>query len=181
MDLYKFGIKLFFTDGTDYFSQKIIPVFHKWIQDKTIPNHLLIDVADYSHIADGPGVMLIAHEGHFSLHQECKKPGMMYMRKTSTKGDFAERFHTVFATAQHAAKLLESSTDHILDFSQKSFRFIANDRRLAANTNENRELYQDEIAMILEKKFSGNSWNYSEISNEDERLAFTVDFTSDIR
>ena len=53
-----------------YSSRDYIPLFHGWIQEKIIPDHLLIDVADYSHIPDGPGIMLIAHEGHFSLDQE---------------------------------------------------------------------------------------------------------------
>ncbi|SVD56545.1 uncharacterized protein METZ01_LOCUS409399, partial [marine metagenome] len=112
MNLYKFGIKLFFKDDADYFSQKFIPVFHKWIQNKTIPNHLLIDVADYSHIADGPGVMLIAHEGHISLDQEHKKPGMMYMRKTAISGSFQERFDKVFFMAVQGTKLLQDDTEN---------------------------------------------------------------------
>ena len=36
----------------------------------------LIDVADYSHVPDGPGVMLVAHEGFFSLDQENHQPGL---------------------------------------------------------------------------------------------------------
>ena len=70
MDLQKFGVKLFFNTNGSFDSKDFIPVFHNWIQDKVVPNHLLIDVADYSHIPDGPGVMLIAHEGNFSLDQE---------------------------------------------------------------------------------------------------------------
>jgi len=180
MGLYKFGIKLFIENSKDYSSKKFIPTFHNWIQNKSIPNHLLIDVIDYSHIADGPGVMLIAHEGQFSLDQEYKKPGMMYMRKTSIDSEFADCFHLVFATVQHAASLLASSTDNTLKFSNKSFRFIANDRRVAENTNKNRQLFQNKIDNIIKEKFPGNAWDYSAISNEGERLAFTVNFTSDI-
>ena len=93
MDLHKFGIKLFIKNTNNYSSKKFIPIFHKWIQNKSIPNHLLIDVADYSHIVDGPGIMLVAHEGQFSLDQENRQPGMMYMRKESFDGSFVECFH----------------------------------------------------------------------------------------
>ena len=88
MDLLKFGVKLFFKMNRRYSSKDFVPVFHNWIQDQAIDDHLLIDVADYSHIPDGPGVMLIAHEGNFSLDQESQQPGIMYMRKTELAGSF---------------------------------------------------------------------------------------------
>ena len=77
MDLQKFGIKLYLTTNGSFDSKDFIPVFHNWIQDKVVDDHLLIDVADYSHISDGPGVMLIAHEGHFSLDQENYQSGIL--------------------------------------------------------------------------------------------------------
>ena len=180
MDLHKFGIKLFLMNADSYSSKKFISTFHKWIQNKSIPNHLLIDVADYSHIVDGPGIMLIAHEGQFSLDQENKQPGMMYMRKAAFDGTFIECFNFVFASVQHASNLLVTSSDDTLEFSKKSIRFIANDRRLVENNIKNKELYKDKISKIIKDKFPNNSWEYSAISNEDERLAFTVDFSSDI-
>ena len=44
-----------------------IPVFHRWIQKQTVSGHLLIDVHDYSHIHQGPGILLVGHEGNFSI------------------------------------------------------------------------------------------------------------------
>ena len=86
MKLQKFGIKLYLKTNGSFASRDFIPVFHKWIQDKSLPGHLLIDVADYSHIPDGPGIMLIAHEGYVSLDQENQKPGLLYMRKKDISG-----------------------------------------------------------------------------------------------
>ena len=106
MELQKFGVKLFLNTNGSFDSKDFIPVFHTWIQNKVIVDHLLIDVADYSHIPDGPGVMLIAHEGHFSLDQENLIPGIMYMRKTETEGSFKERFMKVLSTTRQAANRL---------------------------------------------------------------------------
>ena len=47
--------------------ESFVPLFHNWIQEDRIPNHTMIDVANYKHIPDGPGIMLITHEGNFSL------------------------------------------------------------------------------------------------------------------
>ena len=79
MELQKFGIKLFFKPNGSYPSKDFIPVFHNWIKTNSVPEHMLIDVIDYSHIPDGPGIMLIAHEGHFSLDKEKNMPGLLYL------------------------------------------------------------------------------------------------------
>ena len=178
MNLQKFGIKFYLKEKENYSSRDFIPIFHRWIQGKLIPDHLLIDVADYSHVKDGPGIMLIAHEGHFSLDQENNKPGMMYMRRVECSGNFHERFDKVFFVALHAANQLHD--DKEIDFYQNIFRFISNDRRLANNTKENQDLFQKEIHRILKSNFPNDKWNFSEVSKENERLGFTVNFSSDV-
>jgi hypothetical protein len=37
------------------------PLFHEWIRTDRLPDETFIDVADYSHLKDGPGVVLVAH------------------------------------------------------------------------------------------------------------------------
>ncbi len=54
----KFGIKLFCEPGTSPEAVALIPIFHRWIQERWLPLSL-IDVADYSHVPNGPGVMLV--------------------------------------------------------------------------------------------------------------------------
>jgi len=181
MDLQKFGIKLYLNTDGNFESKDFIPVFHNWIQEKVVDDHLLIDVADYSHITDGPGVMLIAHEGHFSLDQENHQPGILYMRKTEINGNFKERFIKIFTTAIQAAnRLRDNNIDQEIDFIKNSFRFIANDRRFAKNTLENQILYQDEVQKSLEELYPTSRVEYKNISSANERLAFTINFSKDI-
>ena len=181
MQLQKFGVKLFLNTNGSYESKDFIPVFHSWIQNKAVEDHLLIDIADYSHIQDGPGVMLIAHEGNFSLDQENQQPGIMYMRKTDIGGDFIGRFINVLSTAIRAANdLSDNNINKEVDFIRNSFRFIANDRRVAENTLENQKLYQDKIHKALAEIYPTCEVEYVDISRENERLAFTVKFNQDI-
>ena len=173
MNIQKFGIKIFIDNNGGYSSKSLIPIFHKWIQNKSISDHLLIDVADYSHMVDGPGVMLIAHEGHFSLDQEGHQVGIMYMRKTDLDGDFCKRFNTILSITINTAKLL---LDNNLNFITNSFRFIANDRLHAENTFENQNLYKQEIQKVLKNRFPNSKVDYEDISSGEERLAFLVKF-----
>ena len=181
MDLQKFGIKLYLTTNVGCDSKDFIPVFHNWIQDKVISDHILIDVADYSHIPDGPGVMLIAHEGHFSLDQENHQPGMMYMRKSELKGDFKERFiHVLTTVIQAANRLRDNKINKEVDFIHNSFRFITNDRLYAENTIKNQNLYKEEIQKTLNDKYPKSKVDYEDMSDAQERLAFTVKFGDEI-
>ena len=115
MELQKFGIKLYFQPNVNSPCRDFIPELHRWIQNDSILDHILIDVVDYSHIPDGPGIMLVAHEGHFSLDQENHKPGLLYMRKTSITGNFQDRFNTILSITIQAAQLLSNNTDKKLD------------------------------------------------------------------
>ncbi len=180
MELQKFGIKLFFKPNGSYPSKDFIPVFHNWIQTNSLPEHMLIDVIDYSHIPDGPGIMLIAHEGHFSLDKENNMPGLLYSRKSKNEGEFQKRFESVFATSLQAAKLLiKNEIGGEVDFQSNSFRFISNDRLLAENNEENKELFSNTFDEILIEKYPNGKWVIEDYSQEGERLAFTVKFQDD--
>ena len=75
------SVKLFLTDSSGLDLDSFIPVFHEWIREKRLPDHLLIDVADYRHVPNGPGVMIIAHEAHYGIDSGNGEPGFLYTRK----------------------------------------------------------------------------------------------------
>ena len=180
MELQKFGIKLFFKPNGSYPSKDFIPVFHNWIQKNSVPDHLLIDVIDYSHIQDGPGIMLIAHEGQVSLDKENNSPGLLYLRTSKIEGDFQKRFEFVFATLLNTAKLLNNNEIGTnVDFETKAFRFIANDRLLAENNEDNQLILSEMFNEILEKNYPDAKWVIEDYSAMDERLAFTIKFQDD--
>jgi len=181
MKLQKFGVKLFLEVNGNYSCKEFIPVFHTWIQDKLIEDHLLLDVADYSHIPDGPGVMLIAHEGSFSLDQEKYKPGIMYMRKTKMEGDFKNRFNQVLSITTEAANRLQNNDiTNDVNFISDSFRFIANDRLYADNTRDNQNFYKKEIQKAINSKYPDSKVEIDDVSDKQERLAFTIRFSDEI-
>ena len=64
MDLQRIGIKIFADKPAPVPVREFIPVFHSWIQKQAVENHLLIDVHDYSHMHQGPGILLVAQEAN---------------------------------------------------------------------------------------------------------------------
>ena len=114
---------------------EIVPIFHSWIQLHLIPDHLLIDVADYAHVPDGPGVVLVAHEANFYLDRFDGRQGFSYVRKQPIEGSFADRLQFVFRTALEACQLLETNPSLPgIRFRGNEADFRINDRYFAPNT-----------------------------------------------
>src|SRR6185295_3133013 len=103
MDLQRIGIKIFAEDSAAVSVRDFIPVFHSWIQKQAVDRHLLIDVHNYSHIHNGPGILLVAQEGNFSMDSADGRMGLLYYRKKGEEG-----FRSVLKAALQACTLLES-------------------------------------------------------------------------
>src|SRR5579864_4377903 len=65
--------------------EALIPVFHTWIENQN-GDELLIDVADYTHVPAGPGIVLIGHEGNYSVDNTGNRLGVRYNRKAVFDG-----------------------------------------------------------------------------------------------
>ena len=134
MDLHRLGIKLFATNSSAVQIKKFVPIFHSWIQRQCVAGHQLIDVHDYSHIHNGPGVLLVAHEGNFSTDMEDGRLGLAYFRKQPTEASGVSALRTCFKTVTDAAALLEAEPGLAgLRFLQDELLVISNDRLLAPN------------------------------------------------
>ena len=96
METHKIIVKFFVEDASRIRGEQFVPIFHSWIQQKAIPEHLLIDVADYQHVAGGPGTLLVAHEANFSTDREDGQLGLMYTRKQPAAGEFSDRLKQAF-------------------------------------------------------------------------------------
>ncbi len=179
-ELQKINIKFFTTETTQVDLKELIPVFHQWIQKDFIKDHVLIDVADYTHVHNGPGLILIAHEGNFSLDQSNGKLGLLYQRKQNSLGKLQDRIQLCIQIAATACKLLENEVETGMKFDLNKFSFTANDRLIAKNTPEN----QNSINVLL-KNISYNLFETENIvftPNTDlrERISISVNSENEI-
>jgi len=107
MDSSKISVKFFVRDASGLHPDSFVPVFHRWIQTHALPGHQLVDVADYKHVPDGPGTVLVAHEANLLTDSSHGKLGLLYLRKTPIEGDLSQRLRLVFRDALFACKKLE--------------------------------------------------------------------------
>ena len=175
MDLHKFGIKFLATDAQGIDILELIPIYHRWIQDKALDD-LLIDVADYSHVPAGPGVMLIAHEGNYALDETGHERGIVYYSKQKLTGELPERFAQVAYKALEATQLMSSDADleGALHVSGTELQFFANDRLAAPNTDEAYEEIEPAFKRFLDRLYDGAPYTLSREEDPKERLSFRV-------
>jgi hypothetical protein len=175
MDLHKFGIKFFAADAEGIDILKLIPIYHRWIQQNALED-LLIDVADYSHVPAGPGVMLIAHEGNYALDETGHERGVVYYSKHQLAGELPERFARVARKALRAAQLMSEDTElgGALKLPGNRLEFFANDRLAAPNTDAAYAELQPALDTFLDRLYAGAPYSLARETDPKERLSVRV-------
>ena len=140
MDSHKLVLKFFAQDPAAVPHAALVPAFHAFIQEAALPDHLLIDVADYQHVHDGPGTLLVSHEANIYMDNGEGRPGVLYQRKQPFAGtsSFRERLARAFAATLRVAARLEDQPrfEGRLKFRTDEILFRINDRLAAPNTPE---------------------------------------------
>jgi hypothetical protein len=174
MEVHRLGIKFFAADPASVRLDDFIPIFHRWIQQQNLSGHLLIDVHDYSHIHQGPGILLVGHEGNFSIDMNGGRPGLIYYRKTPTTLSAVEHLAAICKSALEACRLLEK--DARMRFNRDEFVVMANDRLHAPNNDETLDELKPALTAALRQIFDNAQFQFARTSL-DSRDRFTVTCT----
>lgn len=171
-ELTRLGIKLFAADASSVRVKEFAPIFHSWIQKQCVPDHLLIDVHDYSHIHHGPGILLVAQEGNFSTDLADGRLGLAYFRKIPAGNSLEETLRTSLSFVREAASLLEAdpSLEGRIRFRDDELLVISNDRLLAPNDAAAFEALHPVLATVFRH---GSRFTHSSAEKKD-RLTIHV-------
>lgn len=107
---HRMSVKFYF-DELSVDVEEFIPVFHRWIREDVVPNELLLDVADYKHIIDGPAILLVGHEADYVVDLTGGKPGFLYVRKRDLGADLPGALATTLAQALNGIRLAETDVE----------------------------------------------------------------------
>ena len=156
-----------------YDAKELIPVFQRWIQKDALEG-VLIDVANYTHVDEGPGVLLIGHESNWSLDFGDGEPGLLYTRKREALGDVETRLKDAFRLALEACKLLavEEDIENPISFDTRDFVFGINNRLLAPNDDETLEGVQEGLVQFFAWLFDGEKVEL--VRDQRKRSRFNV-------
>lgn len=130
----KVQIKLYVDTPRDLNPDPVVPVFHRWIQERAL-DEMLMDVAQYGHVHQGPAVLLVGHASDYAIDFGEGKAGILYSRKREAPADAVACVKDALRRTLAAAKRLEEdqTLPKPVRFRTDEVLFRLNDRLLAPN------------------------------------------------
>jgi hypothetical protein len=175
MDIQHFRVKLFATPVSHPHLGAAIPIFHRWIQEKRVPE-TMIDVSDYEHVPEGPGVILVCHEAIYGLDQEKGKLGLLYNRRTALNGSVEDRLRQAVNAVESAATLLENEPEFAgtLHFDRQQWEVLVNDRALAPNNEATWKSLSPAIQTVFDLIIGAGRYSLQHHADPRELFRVTV-------
>jgi hypothetical protein len=156
MDAQKLQLKIFVTpeSARTLEPDAFVPIFHRWIKERVLPE-LLIDVASYVHVPEGPGVVLIGHGSDYSMDEGEARLGLLHNRKRAGMGP-SDRLADLVRRTLHAASLMERdpTLSGRLHFATGELLFRINDR-LTPSSDSTFATVRAELEALAKKIFEG--------------------------
>jgi len=173
VELQHVNVKLLLRNPEEVDLEPLIPVFHDWIRDQ-VGEGLLLDIADYRQVDAGPGVVLIGHEGNYSVDNTDNHLGVRYNRKAVLDGSNQDRLKQAARAALTTCQRLEADPrlGGKLRFNGQEIEIFINDRLLAPNSDATREAFDSDFQIFFEELFRGREFSMS--YGSDPRKLFAV-------
>jgi hypothetical protein len=168
---HRIKVKYFLQNAAALDLAAITPMFHRWIQERRVDG-LWLDVADYKHVKEGPGIVLIGHEADFSLDLGGSRPGLVYDRKRGwdAAASLPERVRLVLRSALAGCQALEA------DAAQSGLRFRLDDAELGfvdrlytPNQPAVFDAIVDEIHPALDAIYGREGYTLTRLSDDPRR------------
>lgn len=177
-NLYRVCVKLYADEprGVDD-AEVFVPIFHEWIRDNKL-DVVAVDVADYAHVPDGPGIMLVSYEAHFALDRADGRFGLLAQRRKPVEGGDVRV--ALAATLRHALKVAAGLEQDRrlrgrLKFDASLVRIELNDRLLAPNTDETYAAIEPIVREVVADVFGSPPAEVKRVPNDPrDRMALDV-------
>jgi hypothetical protein len=155
-----------------------IGMFHRFIQQGTVPG-LLVDVADYAHVPDGPGVMLIGHEVDYGIDQSGGRAGLLTTRKRCADVPLPEALRDTLRRALRAVAAIEADDATDLRFATAAVTLQFIDRLATPNDAAAYEAVRGEVAALADRLYGPGRARIERQHADDPRRVLTVCVASD--
>ena len=149
----RIAVKFFAERGAEVPLAPFIELFHRFIQEQVVLG-LLVDVADYAHVPNGPGVILIGHDVDYAIDSTAGRTGLLTTRKHYGQpgSGLAEVLRDTLAKAIVAIRAIEEDGRAAVKFDTSRVEIQILDR-LAVRADGTLERLSAEIAPALAEVF----------------------------
>lgn len=173
MELQKIEIKFFAVERDPVPLTAFIDLFHGWIQASDGAYH---DVADYSHMHHGPGIVLVAHDADVSVDEGGGRRGLLFRQKEPLEGSNQERLARVFQSALDNCRRLqaEPTLRGKIEFRVDEFEITVNDRLAVPNGDESYRALRSEITPFVGRLYGGVPVSFEQESDARRRVRLRI-------
>lgn len=173
MELQRFSVKFFVARPNAVPLTDFIEVFHGWIQATDGIYH---DVADYSHMQAGPGVVLVANDANVSIDETGNRRGLLFSQKAWLDGSNQEKLRNVFRSALDNCRKLEDepALRGRLRFTANETLVSLNDRMLGSNSQEYFDALMREVEPLAKQLYCGGEIDFERDADPRRRLSLRI-------
>jgi hypothetical protein len=172
----KLGVELPAGSNADSISDQVLSVFGRWRLEE---GEEILDLADYSHIPDGPGVVLVGHLWHFGIDWGYGRPGLYYASRRNLTGPLDQRLE------QALTGLLEKSIRLLADDDMQpaplprcgDLQIQINDRLRHPNNAASEAEFRPAVEALVARIYGGKAEIEPE-TDPGERLGWRVKATT---
>jgi len=175
MELQHINLKFYIENPESLDLEKFHGVFNSWIQ-RSLTDDLLVDIAEYLHVHNGPGIMLIGHNANYSFDNTAGRLGLLYNRKELVDGTNRQKLAQAAHAVLSAMRILEK--ENRVHFIGNEVQLIVNDRLVAPNTAETFVALKDDFESFFGTLFKGSNVTLVHSSLSEPRARFTIDVRS---
>jgi len=156
MELQKINVKFFVVEPNEIPLTDFIDIFHGWIQATDGVYH---DVADYSHMQEGPGIVLVAADANVSIDETEGRRGLLYKQKAPLAGSNQEKLKQVVRSALENCLRLEKDPGLAgrIKFCGEEVQIAVNDRLIAPNVGTSLSELKADAERFLGKLYCGST------------------------
>jgi hypothetical protein len=170
----KLQVKFFAKPNPAFELEAIVPVFHRFIREHAF-DELMIDVADYKHVKNGPGIALVGDANDYFLDEGEGRPGLLFSRKRHGSGPEG-RVREAFARGLKACTLLEAAPElgGKLTFATDEVLIRTPDRLRASNDDAGFAEVSKDVSPTLDKLYGVGGYTITRGAAAPEPLSLRV-------
>lgn len=178
MDLQRIEIKFYIENKESISPDDAFRIFNAWIP--VISDEVLVDVADYSHVPDGPYTLLVGHDHNYALDDTDRQLGLYCASKHNDGLDPSAQISSVISKTLQACHRLESESR--VRFRGNELLLTINDRLNAPNTESTATNVEPHVRTVASKLFAEADISIERDSSPKQRFNMRIktDITFDI-
>lgn len=171
-DLQKVNVKFFLEAREGLDSDSLLAVFGRW---RLEAGEEIVDLADYGHVPEGPGVILISHRWHFGIDWGGGRPGLFYASRRDLTGGPEARFKAVIRACLEQGKRLLAEPELRRGAVKPllgELEVVLNDRLLAPNTDESEAAWRPGLEAVLDWLYTKGGYALERDPDPGRRLGW---------